>query len=132
MKKDIIHSPNAPAAIGPYSQAVKVHNTVYISGQIPLLLDSSATPAQLVAGGFVAQAEQVFKNVQAIVQAAGGSMQDVVKMTIYLTDLDNFAQVNEVMLRYCQEPYPARAAVQVSALPKGAMVEADAIMVLSE
>jgi reactive intermediate/imine deaminase len=124
--KAIIYSEQAPEAIGTYSQAVKVNNTVYLSGQIPLIPETMT----LVEGDFAAQAEQVFKNLQAVCTASNGGLQDVVKLNIYLTDLSNFPIVNEVMARFFQEPYPARAAIGVSELPKGAMVEADGIMVL--
>ncbi len=124
--KAIIHSEQAPEAIGTYSQAVKVNNTVYLSGQIPLIPETMT----LVEGDFAAQAEQVFKNLQAVCTASNGDLQDVVKLNIYLTDLSNFPIVNEVMARFFQEPYPARAAIGVNELPKGAMVEADGIMVL--
>lgn len=124
--KAIIDTENAPQAIGTYSQAVKVNNTVYLSGQIPLDPGTMA----LVEGGFAEQADQVFKNLQAVCEAANGSLRDIVKLNIFLTDLSNFATVNEVMAKYFQEPYPARAAVGVKELPKGAQVEADAIMVI--
>ncbi|MDO5686349.1 MAG: RidA family protein [Neisseria sp.] len=124
--KEIIHSHHAPAAIGAYSQAVRVDNTVYLSGQIPL----DPATGELVAGDFAAQAEQVFKNLQAVIEAAGGSFADVVKVNAYLTDLSHFATFNQVMARFMNEPYPARAAVGVASLPKGALVEAEAIVVL--
>lgn len=124
--KAIIHSENAPAAIGTYSQAVKTGNTVYLSGQIPLIPETMT----LVEGDFAAQAEQVFKNLQAVCEAANGSLQNIVKLNIYLTDLSNFPVVNEVMGRYFSEPYPARAAIGISELPKGSLVEADGIMVI--
>jgi len=124
--KAIIQTETAPEAIGTYSQAVKVNNTVYLSGQIPLV---PATMA-LVDGGFAEQAEQMFKNLSAVCEAAGGSLQDIVKLNIYLTDLSNFPTVNQVMSSYFNEPYPARAAVGVKELPKGAMVEADGVMVI--
>lgn len=124
--KAIIHSDNAPKAIGTYSQAVKVSNTVYLSGQIPLVPDTM----EMVNGDFSAQAEQVFKNLAAVCAAANGTLQNIVKLNIYLTDLSNFPQVNEVMGKYIQEPYPARAAIGVKELPKGALVEADGIMVV--
>lgn len=126
MKKEVISTDKAPAAIGTYSQAVKAGDTVYLSGQIPL---NSAT-MQLVEGGFEAQTVQVFENLKAVAEAAGGSLQDVVKLNIYLTDLANFAKVNELMARYFKEPYPARAAIGIMALPKDALVEMDAILVL--
>lgn len=124
--KAIIHSENAPAAIGTYSQAVKTGNTVYLSGQIPLIPETM----QLIEGDFAAQAEQVFKNLQAVCEAANGSLENIVKLNIYLTDLSNFPIVNEVMGQYFKEPYPARAAVGIKELPKGAQVEADGIMVV--
>ncbi|GAB1269718.1 RidA family protein [Aurantivibrio infirmus] len=124
--KAIIHTDDAPAAIGTYSQAVKVNNTVYLSGQIPLDPKSMT----IVDGGFKAQAHQVFKNLSAVCEAANGSLKDIVKLNIFLTDLSNFPVVNEVMAEYFQEPYPARAAIGVNELPKAAEVEADAIMVI--
>jgi len=126
MSKTVITSPNAPAAIGTYSQAIKAGNTVYLSGQIPL------DPATMeLVEGFEEQTIQVFENLKAVIEAAGGSFQDVVKLNIFLTDLSHFAKVNEVMGRYFQQPYPARAAIGVAALPRGAMVEMDGILVLS-
>lgn len=125
MSRSIISTGNAPAAIGTYSQAVRAGNTVYLSGQIGL------NPATMqMVDGFDAQTEQVFANLAAVAEAAGGSLANAVKLTIYLVDLGNFAKVNEVMARHFSEPYPARAAVGVKELPKGALVEADAIMVL--
>lgn len=125
MSRSIISTPNAPAAIGTYSQAVKAGNTVYVSGQIGL------NPATMeMVDGFEAQTVQVFDNLKAVAEAAGGTLGDAVKLTIYLTDLANFATVNQVMARYFEQPYPARAAVGVKELPKGAVVEADAILVL--
>jgi len=124
--KAVIHTTKAPAAIGTYSQAIKVNGTVYLSGQIPLDPETMA----LVDGGFAAQTEQVFRNLAAVCEAAGGSLQDMVKVNIYLTDLANFATVNEIMARHFQQPYPARAAIGVSALPKGADVEMDGVMVI--
>lgn len=126
MRKEVIHTDKAPAAIGTYSQAVKAGDTVYLSGQIPL----NPATMQLVDGGFEAQTVQVFENLKAVTQAAGGSLNDIVKLTIYLTDLANFAKVNEVMGRYFAEPYPARAAIGINALPKDSLVEMDAILVL--
>lgn len=120
----VIHSDKAPKAIGTYSQAIKVNNTVYLSGQIPLVPETM----EMVQGDFTAQAEQVFKNLEAVCKAADGSLRDIVKLNIYLTDLKNFPQVNEVMGKYMQEPFPARAAIGVNELPKGALIEADAIM----
>lgn len=126
--KQIINTPQAPAAIGTYSQAVRVGQTVYLSGQIPL----DPASMTLVTESFEAQAVRVFENLKAVAEAAGGSLQDCVKLTILLTDLANFAQVNEVMARYFQEPYPARAAYAVKALPKDADIEVEGIMVLGE
>lgn len=125
MTRTIVSTTKAPAAIGTYSQAVKVGDTVYISGQIGL------DPATMqMAEGFDAQTVRVFDNLKAVAEAAGGSLADAVKLTIFLTDLSNFAKVNEVMARYFAEPYPARAAVGVKELPRGAVVEADAVLVL--
>lgn len=124
--KAIIHTDTAPQAIGTYSQAVKVNDTVYLSGQIPLDPQSMA----LVDGDFAAQTKQVFENLRAVCQAANGDLKDIVKLNIYLTDLSNFPVVNEVMATFFNEPYPARAAVGVKELPKGAQVEADAVMVI--
>ena len=126
MSKETIHTDRAPAAIGTYSQASKVGQFVFISGQIPFVPETM----DVVAGDFSARARQVFENLKAIAEAAGGSLNDAVKITIFLTDLDQFATVNEVMAEYCDEPYPARAAVQVSALPRGVDIEADAILAL--
>jgi len=124
MSRTIISTASAPAAIGTYSQAVRVGDTVYLSGQIGL------DPATMeMVEGFEAQTERVFDNLKAVAEAAGCSLADAVKLTIYLTDLSNFAKVNEIMARYFQQPYPARAAVGVRELPKGALVEADAILV---
>ena len=122
--KKIISTENAPAAIGTYSQAVKVGSTVYISGQIPL----DPATMSLVADTFPEQCEQVFDNLAAVAQAAGGSLQDIVKLSIFLVDLGNFATVNEIMARHFTEPYPARAAIGVAALPKDAQVEIEAVM----
>ncbi|HEY9035781.1 MAG TPA: RidA family protein [Pseudomonadales bacterium] len=122
--KAIIHTSNAPEAIGPYSQAVKVGNTVYLSGQIPL----DPATMQLVTGDIDAETVRVFENLKAVAEAAGGNMSDFVKVSIFLTDLNDFAAVNEVMKRYFTAPYPARACVQVAALPKGARVEIEGIM----
>ncbi|SKA85907.1 reactive intermediate/imine deaminase [Thiothrix eikelboomii] len=122
----IIATTAAPAAIGPYSQAVRAGNTVYCSGQIPLNPDSMKVEAEDFAG----QAEQVFKNLQAVAIAAGGSCKNFVKLNIYLTDLSHFATVNEVMKRYFSEPFPARAAVGVASLPLGVMVEVEGVLVL--
>lgn len=124
--KTIISTDKAPAAIGPYSQAVKAGNTVYLSGQIPL----DPVTMEMVTESFEAQAVRVFDNLKAVAEAAGGSLSDCVKLTILLTDLGNFAQVNEIMQRYFSEPYPARAAYAVKALPKDADIEVEAVMVL--
>lgn len=124
--KAIISTEQAPAAIGTYSQAVKVNNTVYLSGQIPLVPETM----QMVQGDFAAQAEQVFMNLQAVCRAANGDLQDIVKLNIYLTDLSHFPTVNEIMGRFIKQPYPARAAIGVKELPRGAMIEADGIMVI--
>ncbi len=126
MSKEIISTANAPQAIGTYSQAVKVDNTVYISGQIPLVPETM----EVVEGDFAENARQVFKNLAAITEAAGGTINDIVKINIFLTDLNNFATVNEVMAEFMSQPYPARAALQISALPKGVEIEADAVMAL--
>ena len=123
-KKTIIHSDAAPAAIGAYSQAVRVADTVYISGQIPL----DPASMEVVAGGFRAQARQVMDNLSAVALAAGGTLQDAVKLTVYLTDLAQFATLNEVFVEVLQAPFPARAAVQVAALPKGVEIEIDAVL----
>jgi reactive intermediate/imine deaminase len=120
----VITTPDAPQAIGPYSQAIKVGNTVWLSGQIPLI----PTTMELVSGDISAQARQVFSNLAAVAEAAGGSLNHAVKINISLTNLDHFAAVNEVMASFLQEPYPARACVQVSALPKGADIEVEAIL----
>ena len=124
MNKVIIQTDNAPAAIGAYSQAVKVDDMVYVSGQIPLMPGSD----ELISEKFSEQAEQVLTNLAAIANAADGQLDDVLKLTVYLTDLANFEVLNEVMAGVLSQPYPARAAVQVSALPKGAQIEIDAIM----
>ena len=126
MTRHIITTDQAPQAIGIYSQAVKVGNTVYLSGQIPL----EPTTMQLPEGDMRSQIVRVFENLKAIATAAGGSLADIVKLTVYLTDLNHFSLVNEVMATYFKEPYPARAALGVSQLPKGATVEMDAIMVI--
>ncbi|MBT4163461.1 MAG: RidA family protein [Porticoccaceae bacterium] len=124
--KAIIHTENAPAAIGTYSQAVKVNNTVYLSGQIPLDPKTMA----LVGGGIRPQIQQVFENLAAVCEASGGDLSNIVKLNIFLTDLSHFPVVNEIMGEYLQEPYPARAAIGVRALPKGASVEMDGIVVI--
>ena len=123
--KQIISTLHAPAAIGTYSQAVKVGNTVYLSGQIPL---DPAT--MLLVEGFESQVKRVFDNLKAVCEAAGGSLNDLVKVNVFLIDLGNFAKVNEIMATYISQPYPARAAVGVSALPRGAQVEIEGVMVL--
>lgn len=128
MSKKIIHTDQAPAAIGCYSQAVQIDHTVYLSGQIPLVPQTM----QLVSDNFTEQAHQVFKNLRAVAEAAGGNLNNLVKLNAYLTDLQNFAAFNEVMAEYFSAPYPARAAVEVSALPKGAMVEAEGILILDQ
>lgn len=125
--KSVIHSNAAPKAIGTYSQAVKAGNTVYLSGQIPL----DPATMELVQGDISAQIKRVFENLKAVCEAAGGSLQDIVKLNIFLTDLSHFATVNEIMATYFQQPYPARAAIGVAQLPKGAQVEMDGIMVVS-
>jgi reactive intermediate/imine deaminase len=124
--KAIINTDKAPKAIGTYSQAVKVNNTVYLSGQIPL----NPETMELVDGDFAAQTHQVFKNLKAVCEAADGSLANIVKLNIFLTDLSNFATVSDVMAEYFVEPYPARAAIGVKELPKGSVVEADGVMVI--
>ena len=126
MAKTIIHTADAPQAIGTYSQAVKVDNTVYISGQIPL----DPASMEVVSGGIEAEITRVFDNLKAVAAASGGSLADVVKLNIFLTDLGNFPTVNEIMAQYFAEPYPARAAIGVAALPKGVGVEMDAVLVI--
>ncbi len=128
MVKTIIQTDKAPQAIGTYSQAVSVNGTVYISGQIPLVPETMV----LVEGDMRAQIHQVFKNLQAITQAAGGDLDDIVKLNIFLIDLAHFALVNEIMAEYFQTPYPARAALGVASLPKDAQVEMDAVMVVEQ
>src|SRR5210317_639497 len=126
--RSTISTPNAPAAIGTYSQAVKVGSTVYLSGQIPL----DPATMELVTESFEAQAVRVFENLKAVANAAGGELNDIVKLTILLSDMDFFPQVNEVMARYFDEPYPARAAFAVKALPKAADIEIEGVMVISD
>ena len=121
-----VHSNTAPQAIGPYSQAIKAGSMVFLSGQIPL----NPETMELVSDDVAAQTHQVFKNLIAVAEAAGGSLANAVKLTIYLTDLGDFAVVNEIMAGYFNEPYPARATIQVSALPKGSAVEIDAVLAL--
>lgn len=127
MNKSIISTDQAPAAIGPYSQAVKVGDTVYLSGQIPLNPETMA----LVEGDIAAQVHRVFQNLTAVCEAAGGSLQHIVKLNIFLTDLGHFNTVNEIMKAYFEAPYPARAAIGVAQLPKDAQVEMDGVMGLS-
>jgi reactive intermediate/imine deaminase len=124
--KTIIATDKAPAAIGTYSQAVRVGGTVYLSGQIPLVPQTM----QLIGDDFSAQVVQVFDNLSAVCEAAGGTMADIVKLNIFLTDLSHFATVNEIMSRYFSQPYPARAAIGVKELPKGSQVEMDGVMEL--
>ena len=125
MPKAVISTPHAPSAIGTYSQAVRCGDTIYLSGQIGL------DPATMrLVEGIDAQVKRVFDNLKAVAEAAGGSLDDAAKLTIYLTDLAHFARVNEIMAAYFKEPYPARAAIGVASLPRGALVEADAILVI--
>lgn len=126
MSQQIISTDEAPAAIGTYSQAVKVGTAVYLSGQIPLV----PATMEMVSDDFSEQAEQVFKNLSAVCEAAGGEINDMVKVNIFLMDLGNFAKVNEIMAKYFNQPYPARAAVQVAGLPRGAQIEIDGVMEL--
>lgn len=128
MSRVTIHTDKAPAAIGPYSQAVRAGDTVYLSGQIPLVPETM----DLVGEDIESQVRQVFANLSAVTEAAGGSLAHIVKLNIYLTDLAHFARVNELMTEYFQDPYPARAAVGVAALPKGAGVEMEGIMSLAD
>ena len=126
MSKTPIHTDSAPAAIGTYSQAIQSGSFVFLSGQIPL----DPLTMEIVGGDFEARARRVFANLKAVTEAAGGTLEQIVKCTIYLTDLDNFATVNSVMAEFFEEPYPARAALGVASLPKGADVEAEAILAL--
>ncbi len=126
MKREIIHTNKAPQAIGTYSQAVKIGDTVYLSGQIPLVPETM----ELVEGDIEAQIRRVFDNLLAVTHAAGGSFADIAKLNVFLTDLSNFPVVNSVMAEYFSEPYPARAAIGVAALPKGAEVEMDGMMAM--
>ena len=126
MSRQAIHTDDAPAAIGTYSQAIQTGNLVFLSGQIPLV----PATMEVVDGDFEARARQVFENLSAVAKAAGGSLNDAVKITVFLTDLDNFATVNAVMEEFFKQPLPARAAVGVSSLPKGVDVEADAVLVV--
>jgi reactive intermediate/imine deaminase len=126
MAKQPIQTSRAPAAIGPYSQAIRAGDTVYLSGQIPL----DPVTMELVKGDIRAQIKQVFDNLAAVAEAAGGSLANAVRLTVYLTDLAHFPLVNEIMATYCTQPYPARAAIGVAQLPRGAAVEVDGILVL--
>lgn len=128
MSKSVIHTDRAPRAIGTYSQAVKSGTTVYLSGQIPLVPETM----EMVSDDFEAQARQVFENVKAVCEAAGGSTNDLTKVNIFLIDLSNFAKVNEIMSQYFKQPYPARAAIGVKELPKGSQIEIDGVMELPE
>ena len=128
MAKSIIQTDNAPAAIGTYSQAVKAGTTVYLSGQIPLV----PATMELVSQDFAEQATQVFENIKAVCEAAGGTTNDLVKVNIYLLDLGHFATVNEIMSKYFAKPYPARATIGIKELPKGAQIEIDGVMELPE
>lgn len=127
MPRTPIQTDRAPAAIGPYSQATRAGNTVYFSGQIPL----DPATGEVVAGGIDAQARRAFDNLKAVAEAAGGSMGDIVRVGLYLTDLSQFGAVNTVMAEYFDAPYPARSTIEVSALPKGVAFEVDAVMVLA-
>lgn len=124
MMKQKIQTEQAPQAIGPYSQGIKAGNTIYFSGQIPI----DPKTMNLISDNFAAQAEQVFQNLQAVVRATGYTLDEIVKLTIYLTDLKNFSIVNEVMVCYFKEPYPARTTVQISALPKNSQIEIEAVL----
>ena len=126
MSRETIHTDAAPAAIGTYSQAIRCGDTVYLSGQIPL----DPATMTLVEGDFAAQAHRAFKNLAAVCEGAGGSLAQIAKLNVFLIDLGNFAQLNEIMGQYFSEPYPARAALGVSELPKGAAIEMDAVLVL--
>lgn len=128
MNRVIITTDNAPAAIGTYNQAIKTGTTVYLSGQIPLIPETM----EIISDDFEQQAEQVFKNLAAVCEASGGSLANAVKLNIFLTDLGQFAKVNEIMAKYVAEPFPARAAVQVAALPKNVQIEIDGILELSD
>jgi reactive intermediate/imine deaminase len=128
MAKQVIFTENAPKAIGPYSQAVRAGNTVYLSGQIPLV----PATMEIISDDVVEQTTQVFKNLQAVCEAAGGSLKDIVKLNIYMTDLGNFGAVNEVMMQFFEQPYPARAALGVRSLPKNVAVEIEGVMVLED
>lgn len=128
MIREVIHTESAPQAIGTYSQAVRVNDTVYLSGQIPLRPDTM----ELVDGDMTMQIRQVFDNLQAVAQAANGTLADIVKLNVFLTELKHFPLVNQIMAEYFTAPYPARAAIGVAALPKGAAVEMDAVLVLDK
>ncbi|NVK24423.1 MAG: RidA family protein [Gammaproteobacteria bacterium] len=128
MTRVVISTDKAPAAIGTYNQAIKVGTTVYLSGQIPLVPETM----EIISEDFNEQAEQVFKNLGAVCEEAGGSLANAVKLNIFLTDLGQFAAVNEIMAKYVSEPFPARAAVQVAALPKGVQIEIDGVLELSD
>jgi len=128
MKKTIIETNQAPQAIGTYSQAVKIDDTVYLSGQIPLVPKTM----EVIDGDITAQIKQVFDNINAIAKAAGGDLFDIVKLNVFLTDLSHFPIVNEIMSEYFEQPYPARAAIGVAALPKGVNIEMDAVMVIRD
>lgn len=128
MPREMISTDQAPAAIGTYSQAIKVGHTIYLSGQIPL----DPATMQLVEGGMEAQIRRVFDNLAAVARASGGSLADIVKLNVFLTDLGHFALVNQIMAEYFQGPYPARAAIGVAALPRSAPVEMDAVLVLDD
>ncbi|MBV8341091.1 MAG: RidA family protein [Gammaproteobacteria bacterium] len=124
MSRQIIHTERAPQAIGTYSQAVRVGDTVYLSGQVPF----DPATMQLVTGDFAAQARRVFENLKAVAEAAGGSLAQAVKFTIFLTDLANFPTVNEIMALYCAKPYPARSTIGIAQLPRGALIEIECIL----
>jgi reactive intermediate/imine deaminase len=126
MSRQTIHTSHAPQAIGPYSQAVRAGDTVYLSGQIPL----DPATMQLVSGDIDAEIRQVFENLKAVAEAAGGSLANAVKVNVFLTDLAHFAKVNEIMATYCTQPFPARAAIGVAQLPKGARVEIECVLYL--
>jgi len=126
MSREIIQTDKAPKAIGTYSQAVKVGNTVYLSGQIPLVPETM----EMVSEDFAEQAQQVFKNLTAVCEAAGGTLQQMAKVNIFLTDLGKFAIVNEIMSQHFEQPYPARAAIEVAGLPKGSQIEIDGVLEL--
>jgi reactive intermediate/imine deaminase len=126
MTRQTIHTPNAPQAIGPYSQAVRAGDTVYLSGQIPL----DPATMQMVSGEIEVEIRQVFENLKAVAEASGGTLANAVKVNVFLTDLAHFAKVNEIMATYCSQPYPARAAIGVAQLPRGARVEIECVLYL--